>query len=113
MPGDPIQLLLSSTARHRERADGDAIVVERLEKRYPNGTEAVRGISFRVGAGEVFGLLGPNGAGKSTTMGVLGTLVRPTSGRPLGSCQPAAITPQQGSTVTSTGVRRSLCPTPG
>src|SRR5215203_881424 len=81
MPGDPIQLLLSSTARHRERADGDAIVVERLEKRYPNGTEAVRGISFRVGAGEVFGLLGPNGAGKSTTMGVLGTLVRPTSGR--------------------------------
>src|SRR5215211_1535561 len=81
MPADPVQLLLGSTARNGVRADGDAIVVDRLEKRYPNGTEAVRGISFRVGAGEMFGLLGPNGAGKSTMMGILGTLVRPTSGR--------------------------------
>jgi len=81
MPADPVQLLLGSTARNGVRADGDAIVVDRLEKRYPNGTEAVRGISFRVGAGEVFGLLGPNGAGKSTMMGILGTLVRPTGGR--------------------------------
>jgi ABC-2 type transport system ATP-binding protein len=58
-----------------------AIVAERLAKRYPNGKEAVRGISFRVQTGEVFGILGPNGAGKSTTMGMLGTLVRPTGGR--------------------------------
>ncbi len=58
-----------------------AIVAERLAKRYPNGTEAVRGISFRVRRGEIFGMLGPNGAGKSTTMGMLGTLVRPTGGR--------------------------------
>jgi ABC-2 type transport system ATP-binding protein len=62
------------------------IVVEDLVKTYP-GTrktppvEAVRGIGFEVGAGEVFGLLGPNGAGKSTTLGCLTTLVRPTSGR--------------------------------
>ena len=41
----------------------------------------MRGISFRVGAGEIYGILGPNGAGKSTTMGMLGTLVRPTGGR--------------------------------
>jgi len=34
---------------------GDAIVVEALAKRYPNGTDAVRGISFRVAAGAVFG----------------------------------------------------------
>ncbi len=59
----------------------DAIVVESLGKTYPNGTEAVRGVSFRVAAGECYGLLGPNGAGKSTTVGMLGTLVRPTSGR--------------------------------
>src|SRR5215203_2868527 len=58
----------------------DAIVVEALAKRYPDGTEAVRGVSFRVRTGEVFGILGPNGAGKSTTMGMLGTLVRPTAG---------------------------------
>jgi ABC-2 type transport system ATP-binding protein len=63
------------------RPSGGAIVVEALAKRYSNGTDAVRGISFRVGAGEVFGILGPNGAGKSTTMGMLGTLVRPTAGR--------------------------------
>jgi ABC-2 type transport system ATP-binding protein len=81
MQGDRIRQLLGSTLRDGAPPDGDAIVVERLEKRYANGTEAVRGVSFRVRAGEVFGLLGPNGAGKSTTMGMLGTLVRPTSRR--------------------------------
>jgi ABC-2 type transport system ATP-binding protein len=59
---------------------GDAIVVEALGKTYPDGTEAVRAVTFRVAAGECYGLLGPNGAGKSTTVGMLGTLVRPTSG---------------------------------
>jgi ABC-2 type transport system ATP-binding protein len=57
-----------------------------LVKTYPGSrkspaVEAVRGISFRVEAGELFGLLGPNGAGKSTTLGCITTLVRPTSGR--------------------------------
>jgi ABC-2 type transport system ATP-binding protein len=60
---------------------GDAIVLEGLTKTYPDGTEAVRGISLRVAAGESFGILGPNGAGKSTTIGMLGTLVKPTAGR--------------------------------
>jgi ABC-2 type transport system ATP-binding protein len=59
----------------------DAIVVEGLGKTYPDGTEAVRGVTIRVAAGECYGLLGPNGAGKSTTVGMLGTLIRPTSGR--------------------------------
>src|SRR5215218_7640366 len=72
--------LLGSAATERVSDRGDAIVVDGLAKRYPDGTEAVRGISFRVRAGEVFGILGPNGAGKSTTMGMLGTLVRPTGG---------------------------------
>jgi len=42
--------------------------------------EAVAGVSFEVGAGEVFGLLGPNGAGKTTTIRVLTTLLRPNAG---------------------------------
>jgi ABC-2 type transport system ATP-binding protein len=58
----------------------DALVAERLEKRYGN-VQALAGVSFRVRAGEVFALLGPNGAGKSTTVKVLTTLTRPDGGR--------------------------------
>ena len=42
--------------------------------------EAVRGISFTVNKGEIFGLLGQNGAGKTTTIKMLTTLLAPTSG---------------------------------
>ena len=56
-----------------------AISVENLVKRYGE-FEAVKGVSFTVGQGEVFGFLGPNGAGKSTTIGMLCTLTKPTSG---------------------------------
>ncbi|HEY8645750.1 MAG TPA: ABC transporter ATP-binding protein [Gaiellaceae bacterium] len=43
-------------------------------------TEALRGISFSVERGELFGLLGPNGAGKTTTIKILATLLVPTGG---------------------------------
>jgi ABC-2 type transport system ATP-binding protein len=58
----------------------DAIVVEDLRKSYGD-VQALDGISFTVGEGEVFGLLGPNGAGKTTTVKVLATLTKPDSGR--------------------------------
>ncbi len=57
-----------------------AVEVEDLRKTYPGEVEAVKGIDFTVGAGEVFGMLGPNGAGKSTTIGMLTTTVTPTGG---------------------------------
>ena len=56
-----------------------AIEVVDLVKRFGE-IEAVRGVSFSVPPGEVFGFLGPNGAGKSTTINMLCTLARPTSG---------------------------------
>jgi ABC-2 type transport system ATP-binding protein len=58
-----------------------AVVVERLQKRYGAQAEpAVDDLSFDVAPGEVYGLLGVNGSGKSTTVGVLATLLAPTSG---------------------------------
>ena len=55
------------------------ISVKDLKKNY--GTfEAVKGISFDVFEGEIFGLLGPNGAGKSTTLEIIETLRQKTSG---------------------------------
>ena len=55
------------------------IRVKDLHKKYDD-FEAVRGISFEVMEGEIFGLLGPNGAGKSTTLEIIETLRTKTSG---------------------------------
>ncbi len=56
--------------------------VEALTKRFGD-LEAVKGISFEVPRGEIFGFLGPNGAGKSTTIKMLCTLLKPSGGRAL------------------------------
>jgi len=51
--------------------------------------EAVRGVSFEVKRGHIFGFLGPNGAGKTTTIKMLTGLIAPTSGRASILGQPA------------------------
>ncbi len=69
---------------------GVAVEVVSLERRYRLGRgvfrrrsgeiEALRGITFSIQRGELFGLLGPNGAGKTTTIKVLTTLLLPSAG---------------------------------
>ena len=59
------------------------IDVTDLRKVYPDGTEAVKGITFHVNEGEFFGFLGPNGAGKSTTIKMLITLLAASGGEAL------------------------------
>jgi len=57
-----------------------AIEVQNIVKRY-GSFEAVKGVSFSVANGEIFGLLGPNGAGKSTLIRMMTTLVPITGGK--------------------------------
>src|ERR1700679_4104187 len=58
------------------------ITVKNLVKNYGDFA-AVKGISFEVKEGEIFGLLGPNGAGKTTTLEIIETLREKTSGEVL------------------------------
>ena len=55
------------------------VEVINLEKDYGK-VKALKGISFSINEGEIFGLIGPNGAGKSTTLKILSTLLKPTGG---------------------------------
>src|ERR1019366_4297440 len=55
------------------------VVVQNLVKNFGKH-EAVKGVSFTIGKGEIFGLLGPNGAGKSTTINMMCDYLQPTTG---------------------------------
>src|SRR3954468_5537417 len=57
-----------------------ALEIRDLVKRYDTGTEALRGVSLEIEAGEFFGLLGPNGAGKSTLIHCATGRAQPTGG---------------------------------
>src|SRR5919107_845258 len=57
-----------------------ALEIEDLVKRYPTGTEALKGVSLEIEEGEFYGLLGPNGAGKSTLIHCATGLAQPTAG---------------------------------
>ena len=56
-----------------------SVEVNNLVKSY-GSFQAVKGISFNVQEGEVYGLIGPNGAGKTTTLRILATLLEITGG---------------------------------
>jgi ABC-2 type transport system ATP-binding protein len=70
-------ILARATMRHKEHKP--VISVHNLTKQYGDFT-AVKGISFTVNQGEIFGLLGPNGAGKTTTLEIIETLREKSSG---------------------------------
>jgi len=57
-----------------------ALEINHLQKKYKNGTQALKGVDLRVKEGDFFALLGSNGAGKSTTIGIVSGLVNKSSG---------------------------------
>jgi osmoprotectant transport system ATP-binding protein len=65
----------------RRGTSAKMIRLEKVTKIYPDGTEAVREVSFEIDRGELCVLLGPSGCGKTTTMKMINRLIFPTSGR--------------------------------
>jgi len=80
-PSEPVSIATAETARARPeaRAVSTAVSLRDLRREYDH-REVVRGVSFDIHEGEIFGLLGPNGAGKTTTLSMISTRIRPTSG---------------------------------
>src|SRR5574338_577737 len=80
---------LTKTFRVAERRDGTVGALAGLVRRRHRTVEALKGIDFTLGEGELLGLIGPNGAGKSTTIKILCGILEPTSGR----CQVGGLVP--------------------
>ncbi len=64
------------SAHQERRPPNEAVRVENLRYRYPDGTQALKGVSFRIVEGESVALVGPNGAGKTTLVLHLNGLLR-------------------------------------
>ncbi|EGR34524.1 hypothetical protein IMG5_008730 [Ichthyophthirius multifiliis] len=63
--------VLQEVLRVENQENQDSIKAIKIHKVYPNGFHAVKGTTFGVQKGQIFGLLGPNGAGKSTTFNII------------------------------------------
>jgi ABC-type sugar transport system ATPase subunit len=70
---------MKGTGGHREEPSTPVLEIEKLVKNY-GPIQALRGVSFRLGRGEILGLVGDNGAGKSTLVKVVAGALAPTSG---------------------------------
>src|SRR6201997_3308851 len=80
---------LRKTYRVAAREPGAWGAIRGLARRRWREIEALAGVSFAIGTGELVGFIGPNGAGKSTTIKILSGILEPTSGR----CQVGGLTP--------------------
>ncbi len=72
-------VVASETSRGLDSGAGVAVRIHNLKKNY-GSLEAVRGISFDVGQGEIFGLIGPDGAGKTSTFQILAGVMEASDG---------------------------------